>query len=784
MATVSNLVVKVTADKANFDRGIAGVNSTVRKVEGNALRASSAVNKLAVAFVAFGAASALKSAISLTVDFNQAIADLSAITGATGKDLAFYRDQAEQIGRTTSLSASQAAAAFKLIASAKPDLLKSAEALNAVTREAVTLAEATGQDLPIAAQALGSALNQFQLPASNASDVINILAASSKLGTAEVSNVTEALRNAGSAANSLGLDFAETVAGIQGLAKAGVQGADAGTKLRQVLLKLEKTGNSKLQPSVVGLVGALKELKSQNLSNAKLMKIFGEEGFAAATALLTTVDTVDELNSSLRNTNTATEQAATRMDTLRGDTLELKSAIEGLAIGSLSGEFGDLSRTLVQTSTKGVNSLTENLDTLADIGQVVALLIGSRLVGSFAALTVSTVRNTAATLTAVPASTGLSAAMGVQAASATRSTIAMNASVIAATKLRVAMALIGGPVGLAVLAAGAVALYASKSDVATESIEQMSIRLKELKGDFEGVQLATLEGSLTSIQSTIRTLREEIEKTSQSSLTTGGLGGETEKIKEYTAKLDLAKQTQLQLLENIAKLNTKPKDDSVDGAKGGKSPAATAIEETKTEAEKLKAVIEGLESNSAWQSLFGTAKTEVRSAQFDQYAKLVKANIESGDSFTQHNLKTLKNILQVSKNNAGTAFSTQGKFEKVDIAGMTSVVAGLEALIKDRGVTSGDAEKSDITNKISELVDKNSQTVTDLLELQQQVPKNSETVNKLLELQQSAPTTKVELKIVTPKGEIVEVVLASPKFAEAVTNLQVQNNNNAAKAGE
>lgn len=325
-----------------------------------------ATDKMTAAFKRVGKAGAL-AAVAIAglvatnaardvANFTAALSDLSAITGATGKDLEFYAENAKEIGRTTSLSASEAAAAFKLIASAKPDLLESSAALNQVTRDAVTLAEATGMALPEAAQALGSALNQFQIDASKSAEVINILAASSKLGTAEVASVTDALRNAGPAANSLGIDLAETVAGIQALAKAGRQGSDAGTALRQVMLKLERTADATLQPSVVGLTGALEELADRNLTNNELLELFGEEGFAAATALLSTRDTVDQLNVSLRGTETATEQAATRMDNLTGDTKELKSAIEGLSI-----EIGE---GLEPALRKGTQALTDFINGL------------------------------------------------------------------------------------------------------------------------------------------------------------------------------------------------------------------------------------------------------------------------------------------------------------------------------------------------------------------------------------------------------------------------------------
>ena len=268
----------------------------LQRLEAQGGRTEARVLSLGRTFAAIGGAAVLGIAVKNTAQFSQSIADLSAITGAAGKDLEFYRQQAAEIGRTTTLSASQAADAFKLIASAQPQLLKNAAALAQVTKEAVALAEATGSTLPEAAQALGASLNQFQLDASKSSEVINILAASSQLGTAEVASVTEALRNAGSAANSLGLDLAETVAGIQALAASGRQGSDAGTALRQVLLKLESTGRRDLQPSIVGLNGALNNLAKENLNNIQLMELFGQEAFTAATSLLAQRGVVTELN--------------------------------------------------------------------------------------------------------------------------------------------------------------------------------------------------------------------------------------------------------------------------------------------------------------------------------------------------------------------------------------------------------------------------------------------------------------------------------------------------------
>ena len=391
MATTAELLIKADSSQVRkAEKDLKGFSRTAGSTQASTSKLASTVSKFGKAFglaaVALGSAAFFKASKDIAV-FNQKLADLSAITGASGKDLKFYSDQAKEIGRTTSLSASQAVEAFKLIGSAKPDLLSSAEALNEVTRQAVILAEASGVELPQAAKTLGSALNQFGLDADKAGEVINVLAASAKFGAAEIPAVAEALRNAGSAANALGLDLPETVAGIQALAIAGRQGADAGTGLRQVLLKLEKTADQDLQPSIVGLSEALNTLKARNLSNTELMTLFGEEAFAVATALLSQSDNLSTLNVNLRGTETATEQARIKMDTLKGDTLALGSAIEGLSI-SLGEKLEPRLRGATQFLTEFINKVQKLVsggdsipDLISEIERLDNALANSRFFG-------------------------------------------------------------------------------------------------------------------------------------------------------------------------------------------------------------------------------------------------------------------------------------------------------------------------------------------------------------------------------------------------------------------
>lgn len=516
-----------TTDLRSADRDMKRLVDTGGKLDNSLATLTRSVGNLAAVYLSL---SSVTNAIKTTSDFSQAVANLSSITGASGKNLEYYKQQAAEIGRTTTLSASQAVEAYQLIASASPQLLKNAQALNAVTREAVVLAEATGQDLPTSAKALGSALNQFQLDASKASEVINVLAASSQLGTAQVAQVTEALRNAGPAAQALGVDFAEAVAGIQALAAAGREGSDAGTALRQVMLRLERTGDSTLMPSVVGLTKAMEELASRQMSNQQLMKLFGDEAFSAATSILGQRQVLSELNQTLRGTNTAYEQQSTRVNTFAGDLKGLSSALEGLQLEVFSDSVDGLGRNLIQSATTGVNALTENLDSLVNVVGAFSLVYSGKLLGSLvqgqavkAKDTLATIAQSKATASAAAAEANylrvVQSSLVAQLKSSTittqqialRKQLALNTTALTAAQMRAntamgigtlaarglagAMALVGGPIGLILTAVGGLTYVMATNSKEMETQEE---RAKRLAGELDN--LAESYGALTSQQ--------------------------------------------------------------------------------------------------------------------------------------------------------------------------------------------------------------------------------------------------------------------------------------------
>ncbi|EBD4100492.1 phage tail tape measure protein [Salmonella enterica] len=338
-----------------------------KKTEDAYRRVSESVTGLAGRLAGFaGAGLSLGAIINTTRQYSQSLSDLQAITGATSAQMKLYDQAAQEMGRTTEYSASQAAEAIKLMASAKPELLSTSEGLYAATKSALTLAQAAGTTLPDATRTLALSLNQFGAGAEQADRYINVLAAGAKYGSSEIVDTAAAIKNGGVAAAQAGVGFEQLNAAIQVLAAREIKGGEAGTALRNVILNLEKGADKSLKPSVVGLSQALANLAGKNLSTAQAVKLFGVENITAASILVDNRSKLDELTTALTGTQTAHEQAAIRVNNLNGDLMGLTSAFEGLILKVGQSGDGPL-RSGVQTITEALNGLADNFNTVANV---------------------------------------------------------------------------------------------------------------------------------------------------------------------------------------------------------------------------------------------------------------------------------------------------------------------------------------------------------------------------------------------------------------------------------
>ena len=306
------------------------------------------------------AGKAISSAIEIVTEFEQSLKNLGSITGLTGEPLEALGDKAVQLSLKFGTSASEILKGFQLVGSASPQLLEDAEALAAVTEQAEILAKAGGLDLPTAAAALTKSMNQFGVSAEEAASFTDILATSQQKGTATIEQLSESMKNVGSVAKASGFSFEQTNAALQGLAKGGLVGAEAGTKLRGILLKLAKTGRDDLNPATQDFNDILDVLKSEVTDVTKAAKLFGEENAAAALTLIDQKDTVKALNGALDEQGNALKQAENNTDTLNGSVDKLNTSWEALvlSIENGSGVMSDISKVIVDDLSKGLQIIS------------------------------------------------------------------------------------------------------------------------------------------------------------------------------------------------------------------------------------------------------------------------------------------------------------------------------------------------------------------------------------------------------------------------------------------
>jgi TP901 family phage tail tape measure protein len=356
LAKLKDTYNKLSHEQEKFKKSIAETPSILQKIK-SALGpvATGIITAFSIGSVVNTALAALGNAKRLVFDFEQSLADLSSITGATGKDLKFLKNAAIDLGESTVGGAIAVVEAYKLIASAKPELLENVSALNQVTEATLLLAKASGMDLPEAATALTDAMNQFGVDASQATVFVDALANGAKYGAAEIPQVTESLLKFGAVARSSNIDVKQSVALVELLAENGLKGAEAGTALRNVLLKLsapdalpkearaemERLGISMnyLKDKTIPIQEKLEALKPLLKDNASIVKVFGTENATAAINVLAHTDRLKELASKMGEVGTAEEQAAIKMDTVNGKTDLLISKYDSLilSIGTGSG---------------------------------------------------------------------------------------------------------------------------------------------------------------------------------------------------------------------------------------------------------------------------------------------------------------------------------------------------------------------------------------------------------------------------------------------------------------
>lgn len=324
---MSNIYTRLLLNTDKFDKGLFQAQQNLKSFSAQSKYAFQGIAKIggyAAAFV--GISTSIHAAVTANMEFEKSLSSLRSLTGVSAQELNYFRAEAVKMAMDSTQSAVAMVDAYKLIGSQMPELLKNKEALSATARAAVTLAEAAEIDVPTAAKALTGSLNQMGASSASASEYINILAAASQQGSADIPYLNRAIENAGGTASAVGIKFNELVAAIEAIAPRITDASSAGTNLRNIFLTLEASADNNLKPSVVGLSTAIDNLSKKNLNATELTKMFGKESVTAAIALLQEKDAFDKLRVGIEGTNTAQEQARINTDNLAGSISKLQNA--------------------------------------------------------------------------------------------------------------------------------------------------------------------------------------------------------------------------------------------------------------------------------------------------------------------------------------------------------------------------------------------------------------------------------------------------------------------------
>lgn len=359
--------VELYADKSRLGRDLRqGVNmlrgyaSTARAVGQSMFRSGLAI------------AAPIAIATAIYASFADQMAEVKAVTGASSSAFKVLNDQAKELGRTTSFTATNVASLQTELGRAgfnPSDIIASTQAV-------LNLSRATRTELGQGAQIAADSLRAFRLETSAIPAVADVLTATVNSSSQTLVDLFEALKTVGPAARDVGQSITQTAAAIGLLANNGIKGTLAGTALKRAYLNLVNPAIQKKLQDLTGVsaVDADRNLRpladviadigeaTRDLPNADRLNIFaevfGDRAVIAGSAFASASANFNNLFNTLENAQGTAERTAMIMDdTLGGSFRMLKSAAEGTAI-AIGETLSPSLRTMVGYATNVVGSIT------------------------------------------------------------------------------------------------------------------------------------------------------------------------------------------------------------------------------------------------------------------------------------------------------------------------------------------------------------------------------------------------------------------------------------------
>jgi TP901 family phage tail tape measure protein len=395
MADTIIIKIKVDADPAAARKvadAIEDIGDEARKAKGpldeivtGGLRqigvlATNALANAGAAAVGFG-----RDSLTAAANFEDAMGDVAAISGATGEDFDALRQTALDLGAETAFSASQAAEGMKLLSQAGFDVEQTIGAIPGV----LSAAAAGGVDLATAADVVANTLRGFGLAAEDSAHVADVLAMAANRSNADITTLGESMKYAAPVAAALGVSMEDATAAIGRMHDAGIKGSMAGTALRGILTRLAAPTNKAAAemarlginvfdaqgkmlplPELVGHVSERFEGLTDSQRAHALSVMVGQEAMSGFLALMKAgPENLGDFSQALLDSGgAATSVADIQLADFNGAMEALGGSVETFQIELLSGALPALAAFTNDGLIPAVNAATDFLPVLFEAG--------------------------------------------------------------------------------------------------------------------------------------------------------------------------------------------------------------------------------------------------------------------------------------------------------------------------------------------------------------------------------------------------------------------------------
>ena len=365
------LAIKIAgAVSSSFDSAIGEAGQKISNL-GSIAQAAAAT--AAAAWGALKLGEFISDAVDTYQGFEQAMANTSAIAGATGEEYEALRQAALDMGKATSKTAEECADALGYMSLAGWDVNTSIASLEPVLR----LSEATGLDLARCSDLVTDSMSALGIEAKDLAGYLDVAAQANNKSNQTAEMLMEAYIGVGGTLKNLNIPIQQSAAALGVMANRGIKGSEAGNALNAVLVNLttgtgqagtmmKKLGisafdsNGKfigLQETIQKVYEATKDMTEAE-RNAALAAIGGKQHTDALNALMSGLTTTtaegasewDALAESLYNSEGAmAAMADTVTNTWSGAKARMESAIDDLKINLVS--------TFAPYATQAINSV-------------------------------------------------------------------------------------------------------------------------------------------------------------------------------------------------------------------------------------------------------------------------------------------------------------------------------------------------------------------------------------------------------------------------------------------